>query len=143
MRRYLVVANQTLGDDHLAAEIRKRVAAGTCGFHVLVPATPPAHFATWTEGEGTAIAAERLEEALRRFRDLGAEADGSVGGPDPLQSVLDTLREGAFDEILLSTLPAGISRWLKTDLPSRVERHVQIPVTHVVAEPEPEPEPAR
>jgi GABA permease len=43
------------------------------------------------------------------------------------------LREITFDEIIVSTLPAGPSRWLKRDLPHRVEREYGLPVTHVVA----------
>jgi hypothetical protein len=134
MRRYLVVANQTLGGPRLIDKVRDTLAAGPCSFHVLVPATPPGHFATWTEGEGLAVAQERLDAALSRFKELGAEADGEVGDPNPLQAIADAMRERAFDEIILSTLPPGASRWLKQDLPHRVERSFSIPVTHVVGE---------
>lgn len=141
MRRYLVVANQTLGGPHLLETMRETLAAGPCSFHVLVPATPPGHFATWTEGEALAVAQERLDAALTQFKELGAEASGEVGDPDPLEAIADALRERPFDEIILSTLPPGASRWLKQDLPHRVERSFSIPVTHVVAEMEgPEPE---
>ena len=40
MRRYLVVANQTLGGEELWGAIRERMAGGDCHFHLLVPATP-------------------------------------------------------------------------------------------------------
>jgi hypothetical protein len=133
MRRYLVVANQTLGGAHLMGKIQEALAAGPCVFHILVPATPPGHFATWTEGEALAVAQERLDAALSRFKELNAEADGEVGDPNPLQAISDALRERTFDEIILSTLPSGASRWLKQDLPHRVERSFAIPVTHVVS----------
>ena len=142
MRRYLVVANQTLGGSHLIDKVRETLAAGPCAFHVLVPATPPGHFATWTEGEALAVAQERLDTALTRFKELGAEAAGEVGDPDPLQAIADAMRERPFDEIILSTLPPGASRWLRQDLPHRVERSFSVPVTHVVAEVE-EPKPER
>jgi hypothetical protein len=142
MRRYLVVANQTLGGSHLIDKVRETIAAGPCTFHVLVPATAPGHFATWTEGEALAVAQERLDTALTRFKELGAEAAGEVGDPDPLQAIADALRERPFDEIILSTLPPGASRWLRQDLPHRVERSFSVPVTHVVAEVE-EPKPER
>lgn len=134
MRRYLVVANQTLGGAHLTEKVRGTLGAGPCSFHVLVPATPPGHFATWTEGEAVAVAQERLDAALIRFKELGAEAGGEVGDPNPLQAISDALLEQTFDEIILSTLPLGASRWLKQDLPHRVERTFSIPVTHVVGE---------
>lgn len=144
MRRYLVVANQTLGGAHLMGKVRETLAAGPCAFHILVPATPPSHFATWTEGEALAVAQERLDSALTWFKELGAEADGEVGDRNPLQAISDALRERAFDEIILSTLPSGASRWLKQDLPHRVERSFAIPVTHVVGEvEEPGPEEAK
>jgi hypothetical protein len=139
MRRYLVVANQTLAGAHLMEKVRESIAAEQSSFHVLVPATPPGHFATWTEGEALAVAQGRLDAALTRFKDLGAEATGEVGDPNPLQAIADALRERTVDEIILSTLPPGGSRWLKQDLPHRVERSFSIPVTHVVGEVE-EPE---
>ena len=40
VRRYLVVANQTLGGEELWAAIRERIAGGDCHFHLVVPATP-------------------------------------------------------------------------------------------------------
>jgi hypothetical protein len=136
MRRYLVVANQTLGGAHLTDKVKETVAAGPCTFHILVPATPPGHLATWTEGEGVAMAQRRLDAALTRFKELGAEADGEVGDPNPMEAIADATRERTFDEIILSTLPPGASRWLKQDLLHRVERSFTIPVTHVVGEAE-------
>jgi hypothetical protein len=134
MRRYLVVANQTLGGEHLVEKVREALAAGQCRFHVVVPATPPADHLTWTEGEARAIAERRLDRALDRFRALGAVADGEVGDPSPMQAIGDVLRQESFDEIILSTLPPGASRWLKLDLPHRAERSFNLPVTHVIAE---------
>ena len=135
MRRYLVVANQTLGGEHLLQEVRKRLASEACDFYVLVPATAPKDQATWTEGQAASIAQERLEAALARFRELGAEADGEVGDADPLLAIGDVSRERPFDEVILSTLPAGISRWLGLDLPSRVEKSFGVPITHVIGDP--------
>ena len=136
MRRYLVVANQTLGGEHLAEKVRACLAAGPSRFHILVPATQPHDHAVWTEGEARALAQHQLELALERFRELGAEAEGEVGDERPLQAIADAVEQQAFDEIILSTLPPGLSRWLRQDLPHRVERTFEVTVTHVVAEPE-------
>ena len=136
MRRYLVVANQTLGGEHLAEKVRACLAAGPSRFHILVPATQPQDHAVWTEGEAQAIASRRLEQALERFRELGADAQGEVGDELPLEAIADAVREQTFDEIILSTLPPGLSRWLRQDLPHRVERTFDVTVTHVVGEPE-------
>ncbi len=137
MRRYLVVANQTLGGDHLVERIRACMADGPARFHLLVPATHPQDHATWTEGQASVLAERRLQAALDRFRQLGADVIGGVGDNEPMAAIDDVLREQTFDEIILSTLPAGASRWLRQDLPHRVERHTGIPVTHVVGQPEP------
>jgi hypothetical protein len=136
-RRYLVVANQTLGGEHLLRKIEECVAGGTTRFFVLVPATPPHELHTWTEGDARAIAERRLHQALVRFREVGADVDGEVGDRWPLQAIRDVMAGRRFDEIILSTLPPGASRWLRLDLPRRVERAFNLPVTHVVAEVEP------
>lgn len=136
MRRYLVVSNQTLSSEALVEKVRSCLAAGPSHFHVLVPATHAADHMTWTEGHDRAIAQERLERALKLFADLGARADGEVGDAVPLGAMQHAVRaRGPFDEVILFTLPPGISRWLRQDLPHRAERRLGIPVTHVVAEP--------
>ena len=132
MRRYLVVANQTLGGEHLEEKVRACLAAGPSRFHILVPATQPDDHAVWTEGEAQAIASRRLEQALERFRELGAEAEGEIGDERALQAIADAVRDRDFDEVILSTLPPGLSRWLRQDLPHRVERTFDLTVTHVV-----------
>jgi hypothetical protein len=133
VRRYLVVANQTLGGEHLAAAIRVRHQEGPARFHVVVPATHPQDGATWTEGEARANAERQLNDALERFREMGADVDGEVGDESPLQAIGDAINAETYDEIILSTLPAGVSRWLGQDLPHRVERSFGLPVTHVTA----------
>ena len=134
MRRYLVVANQTLASEPLVAAIRELNRAGPCAFHLVVPITPPRDH-VWTEGEARAVAAERLEAAVERLSALGVEADGEVGDVSPMLAIEDAIREGGpFEAIVLSTLPPGMSRWLKLDLPHRVESAFGLRVTHVVGE---------
>ncbi len=136
MRSYLIVANQTLASPTLAQAVADRLTAGQARFHVLVPATAPNHGLTWSEEEAKAAAQERLDEVLARMRDMGVEATGEVGCDDPIAAVRDVLREQTVDEILLSTLAPGISRWLGLDVPSRLRSHVDVPVTVVTAPPE-------
>jgi hypothetical protein len=131
VRRYLVVANQTLGGGHLMSLLRE-LAEKPSSFHVLVPATPPVEH-PWTEAEANAIARRRLDVALERFRKLRVEVTGEVGDGRPLQAIEDVLARESFDEIVLSTFPPGVSRWLKLNLPHRVEATYGLPVRHVIA----------
>lgn len=135
MRQYLVVANQTLVGEPLAAKVRELMAAGPCRFRLVVPATHAHHHAVWTEGEATAIARHRLDEALVQLRSVGADVDGDVGDGRPMDAVGDAIRAGPpFDAIILSTLPPGMSRWLGQDLPHRLERTYDLPIVHVVGQ---------
>ena len=131
MRRYLVVANQTLGGDHLLSLLRE-LAEQPSTFHVLVPATPPSDH-LWTEGEAQTTARRRLEIALERFGAAGLDVTGEIGDPRPLEAIDDVLTREPFDEIVLSTLPVHLSRWLRLDLVHRVETAFGLPVRHVIA----------
>lgn len=133
MKDYLVVANQTLSGEHLLEELQRRVAEGPCRFHVVVPANVTPDSWTHTIDQAHAIAQERLQHALNTFSALGAEVDGQVGDERPLDAMRDALRRWSCDEVILSTLPAGASRWLGMDLVSRASRVLPIPVTHVEA----------
>jgi hypothetical protein len=59
--------------------------------------------------------------------------DARVGDPDPYQAILDSVNVEDFDQIIVSTFPPGLSRWLGADLINRLGRSVSVPVTHVVA----------
>ena len=153
MHRYLVVANQTLGGQELMDAIRDRMARGPAEFWVLAPATPTTHLITDfgalggaipvdpsvmptaadVRDEGIAVATSNLDGELGRLREIGATADGAVGDPNPMVAIEQAVAEQQFDEIILSTLPPGISRWLALDLPHRVRRKINLPLTVITA----------
>ena len=134
MRSYLVVGNQTLESSTLAAAIAERAGQGATTFHVVVPATPIKRGLTWDEDEAREVARERLEAMLARLRAVAVEVTGEIGAPDPIEAVEDAIRGREVDEILLSTLPPGISRWLGQDVPTRLKGSVLVPVVVVTAE---------
>ena len=74
-----------------------------------------------------------IEQALNQLRAEGVEAQGEIGDADPMVAIGDALEEDQFDEITISTLPLGVSRWLGMDLPHRAERKFKLPVTTVIA----------
>jgi GABA permease len=137
MRRYLVVANQTLCGEALFAELRARAEGGPCSFHLVVPATHPHELSNHIERHARDQAQQRLDAALARLADVDAEVSGEVGDASPILAIQDALIAREADEIILSTLPAGVSRWLRRDLPHRVERRFELPLTLVVAQEEP------
>jgi hypothetical protein len=126
----LVVANVTAGSDELMECLRERADKGACRFTLVMPAT----------GAG---ARERLDAALERMRAAGLDTvEGRVGDPDPVVAVMDVWDPMKFDEVIVSTLPTGSSRWLGLDLPHRLEKLTSVPVRHVVSQPEREEVPA-
>ena len=137
MRSYLIVANQTLTSRSLSDAITARLADGPVRTHVVVPLSPVGGRLTWDEQESHAVAQSRLDDVLMRLREMGAEADGEVGDRDPVMAVRDALRDREVDEVIVSTLPKGLSRWLGEDVPSRLRDSVPVPVV-VVTQSEPD-----
>jgi GABA permease len=68
---------------------------------------------------------------VEQLRTAGVRADGEVGDPDPMHAVEEVLKRRQFDEIIVSTLPERLSRWLHQDLPRRIEHKFHLPVTHI------------
>lgn len=149
MRRILVVANQTLGGDHLAELVRARAAAGPVEAVLLVPAT---HHTDLVEVLAQAFAVQggmrppvvdadahdhartQAGAGVHWLAGLGVSAVGEVVDRDPVQAVRDRLDQGDVDEVIVSTLPEGVSRWLRQDLAHRIRRVTDTPVTVVTAD---------
>jgi hypothetical protein len=138
--RCLVVANQTMGSTLLVDAIVERATAGDASFHLLVPATRvraheralvgSEHLRAWPgEDLGFSVARYRLGQALHRLERARVTVTGDVGPPEPLRAISEHLASFDVDEILLSTLPRGRSRWLQAELPRRVRRLTSAPVT--------------
>ncbi|MDQ1508803.1 MAG: hypothetical protein QOG50_647 [Actinomycetota bacterium] len=133
MRRYLVVANQTVGGSRLVDELSERALHDYAAFDVLVPATPPTDHLAWTEGGAGLQAPRRLSQILRHLDAAAIGATGSVGDDvDPVDAVDNAVRRNPYDEIIVATPPAGPSRWIHFDLPHRLARRTRLPVTPVI-----------
>jgi hypothetical protein len=138
MARYLIVAYQTAGSPELAERVRKLAAEDSeAEFSLLVPATPPSHLHTWEEGEARQLALRRGSEAAAKLAAVGASVTAvRVGSHLPLDAVGDELYwHPGYTAVVLSTFPAGLSRWLKGDLPNQIRRRYRLPVHHVIAVP--------
>ena len=122
--RVLVVANRTADSPELIAALLRRSTRSPARFTLLVPAVPRGLAWAADMKAGGPEAADRAETGVRRMRMSGLEvAAAIVGDPDPVAAVGDALLTGPFDEVVVSTLPRGVSRWLKLSLPHRPPAH--------------------
>lgn len=131
--RILVVANRTAESEELLETLKARAEQGAAVFTLVVPSTP--HGVAWAADmySGTEEADAHMQAAVDRLRRAGLDVEGRTGDPDAWCAVQDAINlSGPYDEVVVSTLPVKVSKWLKMDLPHRVERGTGLPVTHVV-----------
>jgi nucleotide-binding universal stress UspA family protein len=145
MTRYLIVANQTLGGERLVARIAKLLDEGPATLRFAVPVTDAEGSHQWdypptdryipdAHQIATVLAEERLQRELARLRALGVDADGEVVAPNPVQRIRDLTEQEAFTEVIVSTLPQTVSRWLRLDLPHRLARVLSVPISQIEGE---------
>jgi hypothetical protein len=125
--KLLVVANQTVDSDELYDALHARAEHGAITVTLLVPQ------------DVQAGSAHRVNAALERLHAAGIEAEAMLGDVDPACAVIEVWDPRRWDEVLVSTLPSGTSRWLRIDLPQRIGRAVDAPVTHIVSQAAPSP----
>jgi len=131
----LVLANETIGGKNLLDRVRERAGAGGhVHFHVVVPQTRPRHGNIIYDDVVRDSAQVRVDLALEFMRDEGIDGTGEVGDGDPFNAALDAIRERPIDEIIVSTLPATSSGWLRRDLIERLQEETSLPVEHVVVD---------
>ena len=132
--RVLVVAHKTAATPALIDAVRERAARGPAKFTLLVP--NPAHglhVVVDPEDVEDSEGQQVLELALPLLEDAaGDHVDGMVGDPSPMNAIQDAINIHGFDEVIISTLPARVSKWLKLDLPSKITG-LGLPVTTVTA----------
>jgi hypothetical protein len=146
MGKVLIVGNRSLGGSDLAELIETRVRDEPCAVHLLVPVPSPVASAVAVGGSAPDVAPtlsrdidhdrraakEQLEFGLDWLGALGATATGELSlEPDTPTAVARLVEAQGFDEVIVSTLPTKVSRWLRQDLPCRIGRKVTVPVTVV------------
>jgi hypothetical protein len=133
-KRILVVAHRTAATPALIDAVRERAARGPATFTLLVP--NPAHGlhrVVDPEDQEESEAQTVLDLALPLLEDAaGGHVEGIIGDPEPLNAIQDAVNLHGFDEIIISTLPKRVSRWLKLDLPSKLNG-LGLPVTTITA----------
>src|SRR3954471_8532272 len=134
MAEILVLANETIGGQKLLDAVRERAAEGDARFHVVVPLTRPRHGDVIYDDAARDSALVRVDLALAFMSEEGIDGSGEVGDGDPLNAAKDAVAEHGIDEIIVSTLPATTSGWLKRDLIAALEDETGLPVNHVVVD---------
>jgi hypothetical protein len=132
--RVLVVANRTAATPALIEAVRERAAKSPARFTLLVPNPAKGlHRVMDPEDQSRDEAEQTLELAVPLLEQAaGTPVEGMVGDAEPLAAIQDAINIHGFDEIIISTLPTRVSKWLKLDLPSKAAG-LGLPVTTVTA----------
>ena len=131
--KVLVVANRTAESPELLEALRRRADDGPCEFTLLVPSTP--HGLAWAAdmSAGGDEAEGHRQAFVDELREEGLDVrEAKVGDPDPLAAIQDECNFAEYDELIVSTLPLKVSKWLRIDLPHKAGHATGLPVTHVV-----------
>ena len=131
--RVLVVAHRTAATPTLIEAVRQRAQQGPAKFTLLVPnpahglhrVVDPEDLDTDEARQTVELATPLLEEAA------GSTVEHIIGVSEPLAAIQDAMNlHGGYDELIISTLPAKVSRWLHLDLPHKAAG-LGVPVTTV------------
>jgi hypothetical protein len=135
MAKVLVLANETIGGEKLLDAVRERAGRGDdVSFVVVVPQARPRHGNVVYDDVVRDSAQVRVDLALEFMRDEGIAGKGEVGDADPMNAAKDAIAHEGIDEVIVSTLPAESSGWLRRDLPERLHEETGLPVEHVVVD---------
>jgi hypothetical protein len=131
--RVLVLANRTVDSPQLREALVARSERGPISVDLLVPAA-------WEVQDphgGVESGRRRINAALTNMRDDGLRVQCKLGDPDPVAALRAAWDPERYDEVIVSTLPSRLSRWLQMDLPHRAEKITGVPVVHIEATSEP------
>ena len=134
MTKILVLANETIGGRSLIEKVQERQAAGDVEFWVVVPRARPRRGNVVYDEAVRDMAQVRVDLMLAFMRENHIKGGGEVGDPDPYLAAVDAVHAEGIDEIIVSTLPAETSGWMKRDLPERLRETTGLEVTHVISD---------
>src|SRR3954452_18708031 len=127
--RVLVLANRTADSPQLRQALLESREQGPIAVTLLVPAAWEAQ-----DPHGGMETGRRLvRAALESLRDTGLEVQCRGGDADPVNALRGAWDPARYDEVIVSTPPSLMSKWLQIDLPRRAGRITGVPVRHVVA----------
>jgi hypothetical protein len=131
----LVVANETLGGRRLRELLDQKAKVNpSLSIRLVIPQSLPRRGSVIYLQSVRDAAQVRLDLALAVLEDLGFEASGEIGDSDPFNATMDAIADRKPDEIVISTLPAVASGWLRRDLVERVAEASGLAVQHVISD---------
>ncbi|MDM7323686.1 MAG: hypothetical protein P3W93_001600 [Thermus sp.] len=137
MARYLVVAHRTAKSPELARKLLEILDQDPeARFVLLVPAVPPGGW-VYEENELQERARREAEAARAALEAQGIPVEeAKPGDVSPILAIEEEVsaHPGAYQGLVLATLPPGLSRWLRLDVHTQAERF-GLPVFHVIAHP--------
>jgi hypothetical protein len=124
----LVVAAKTASGDELLRAVKEKAAGNERGtlFIIVVPQEGG-------EGQHAARARARKAQVVDRMIAEGLIAAGMIADPDPYTATMNALQFFRVDDVIISTLPATRSGWMRADLIERVRKATGKPVAHIEA----------
>lgn len=134
-RRLLVIANETLESPQVLDELRYWADGDGAQIDVVVPMQRRGVLSRITGGDDTGArerAQDRLDRMVAALTGAGFAASGRLGDEDPLLALADASREISPDAVVISTHPAGRSRWLQSELVARARAQIDVPVHHII-----------
>lgn len=134
MPNILVLANQTVGGAALLDAVKRHHEEGDAHFFLVVPETRPRHGSVIYTDAVRDGAQVRVDLSLGFMREEGIDGTGEVGDADPYNAAMDAIHAHRIDHIIVSTLPANYSGWLRRDLIDRLKETTGLPVEHVVVD---------
>lgn len=146
MMRYLVLVDRPIHGEGALAQL-EALDTAAASFHLVVPVTPLSESeAAYVDRERTAadagdddavVAARwRLRDAASAVQSVGLEVvNGKVGPPDPVEAIERALDVDDYQAVVVVTGRPGVAGWFNLDLPSRVGRHVDVPMVAIEVEP--------
>lgn len=134
--KHLLIAHQTASSNALRRHVLSLAEADPdAEFVLVIPATPVDHLRSWTEGEAVRAATEAGDRARAAFEADGISlTDVRIGDGNPVYAIQDAFIGEDFDDVIISTHPSGVSRWLRLDLVAKATRALDVPVIHVESE---------
>jgi hypothetical protein len=134
MTRLLLLTCDGSVPDMLVEAVAERASERPVEARVLLPLAPVPDAWTWDEEATRSAMLLRLDEAIAKLRDTGAQVEGTIGcDRDAMVCVNWVMEREPFDEVIVATPRSGRAHLLRMDLAARIGRAFGVPVTHVAA----------